>query len=548
MVKQYVGARYVPKFASPVEWAADTSYEALTIVTFNNASYTSKIQVPPTVGNPANNPKYWALTGNYNAQVEQYRQETENYNAQVEEYRQETVKLEDHTNKIEDSLNSLCLQVINYNDKEDITSKLTSALNRGSVLLIGTGTPQISSMITVPNNAAIHGNNATIKCSDSFSDSYAITLGTERTAEYYANKTEIKDLTVDCNSKCNGITCVQGHANILNVKIKDTQINGIGITVGTGGNTKIINCQVTSALNKFNTGIDIPNSGDGIIDNFVTFGTKIGIHQHSHGGGYIINNIHVLAYNSDIQNSDWENSIGVFLEGPNCQLSNIYCDNFRTGIKASSSFNCCNLFCYCWEYNNKVNRYALDLTKDTGSFNVENATVDNNNLYYYINPSNTFYLQTANKRRFTFSYYDNLHFDDPACLIQLNHITNYAIDAVKTDERPIIAINAVSINGRNSDASVTIINNKFIIKNLILHLSYGDGWIQVLDYGEFKPLTNGINITLRIRFLNNMAFVTLQSNLEVGTISVLNTGLALVRHNSTMPAGEYTAQVTKIYS
>ena len=77
MVKQYVGARYVPKFATPVEWAADTSYEALTIVTFNNASYTSKIQVPPTVGNPANNPKYWALTGNYNAQVEQYREETE---------------------------------------------------------------------------------------------------------------------------------------------------------------------------------------------------------------------------------------------------------------------------------------------------------------------------------------------------------------------------------------------------------------------------------------------------------------------------------------
>ena len=77
MIKHYVGARYVPKFASPVEWAADTSYEALTIVTFNNASYTSKIQVPPTVGNPANNPQYWALTGNYNAQVEQYRQETE---------------------------------------------------------------------------------------------------------------------------------------------------------------------------------------------------------------------------------------------------------------------------------------------------------------------------------------------------------------------------------------------------------------------------------------------------------------------------------------
>ena len=80
MVKHYVGARYVPKFASPVEWTANTSYEALTIVTFNNASYTSKVPVPPTVGNPANNPQYWALTGNYNAQVEQYRQETETAN------------------------------------------------------------------------------------------------------------------------------------------------------------------------------------------------------------------------------------------------------------------------------------------------------------------------------------------------------------------------------------------------------------------------------------------------------------------------------------
>ena len=97
MIKHYVGARYVPKFASPIEWAADTSYEALTIVTFNNASYTSKVPVPPTVGNPAKNPQYWALTGNYNAQVEQYRQETETVSnnltteiTKVEQYRQET--------------------------------------------------------------------------------------------------------------------------------------------------------------------------------------------------------------------------------------------------------------------------------------------------------------------------------------------------------------------------------------------------------------------------------------------------------------------------
>ena len=111
MVRQYVGARYVPKFATPVEWSADTSYEALTIVTFNNASYTSKVQVPPTVGNPANNPQYWALTGNYNAQVEQYRQDTENYNAHVEQYRQDTenynAQVEDYRQSVIDLKNSL---------------------------------------------------------------------------------------------------------------------------------------------------------------------------------------------------------------------------------------------------------------------------------------------------------------------------------------------------------------------------------------------------------------------------------------------------------
>ena len=77
MVRQYVGARYVPKFADPTAWTSGTSYEAMTIVTYNNSSYTSKIPVPATVGNPADNPDYWALTGNYNAQVEQYRQEAE---------------------------------------------------------------------------------------------------------------------------------------------------------------------------------------------------------------------------------------------------------------------------------------------------------------------------------------------------------------------------------------------------------------------------------------------------------------------------------------
>lgn len=73
--RQYVGARYVPKFADPLEWSNNRTYEALTVVTHNGGSYTSKKPVP--VGININDESYWLLTSNYNAQFEAYRQMVE---------------------------------------------------------------------------------------------------------------------------------------------------------------------------------------------------------------------------------------------------------------------------------------------------------------------------------------------------------------------------------------------------------------------------------------------------------------------------------------
>lgn len=69
----YVGARYVPVFAG--EWDATKTYEPLTIVMWQGNSYTSKTFVPTQT--EISNENFWALTGNYNAQVEVYRQEVE---------------------------------------------------------------------------------------------------------------------------------------------------------------------------------------------------------------------------------------------------------------------------------------------------------------------------------------------------------------------------------------------------------------------------------------------------------------------------------------
>lgn len=80
-VTQYVGARYVPLFAEPLEWDRNTAYEPLTIVYNNGNSYTSRQYVP--AGTEISDESYWALTGNYNAQIEQYRAEVKQYDARI---------------------------------------------------------------------------------------------------------------------------------------------------------------------------------------------------------------------------------------------------------------------------------------------------------------------------------------------------------------------------------------------------------------------------------------------------------------------------------
>ena len=79
--RQYIGARYVPVFANPIEWNPNQAYEPLTIVTYLQSSYTSRKQTSPGIA--PTNTEYWALTGNYNAQVEEYRQQVEQYQAET---------------------------------------------------------------------------------------------------------------------------------------------------------------------------------------------------------------------------------------------------------------------------------------------------------------------------------------------------------------------------------------------------------------------------------------------------------------------------------
>ena len=87
--RQYIGPRFVIKIyensqtAGSAEWEADTSYEPLTMVTYQNSSYLSKKAVPATVGNPASNADYWVVTGAYNGQIASLQSQINDTNSSI---------------------------------------------------------------------------------------------------------------------------------------------------------------------------------------------------------------------------------------------------------------------------------------------------------------------------------------------------------------------------------------------------------------------------------------------------------------------------------
>lgn len=87
--RQYVGARYVPKFFENPDgswdWAAGFQYEPLTIVKYGENAYTSKKLVPATVGSPNLNLDYWANTGNYNGAILKLQNDISGINTAITE-------------------------------------------------------------------------------------------------------------------------------------------------------------------------------------------------------------------------------------------------------------------------------------------------------------------------------------------------------------------------------------------------------------------------------------------------------------------------------
>ena len=110
---RYVGARYVPKFADPIEWNSRNTYEPLTVVVHEGNSYTSKSYVP--AGIDIANDTYWVATGNYNGQFQHLINQVDKYltdiDANTEAIAKETAERTAADDKFEDQITGLMASV-----------------------------------------------------------------------------------------------------------------------------------------------------------------------------------------------------------------------------------------------------------------------------------------------------------------------------------------------------------------------------------------------------------------------------------------------------
>ena len=222
---QYIGSRYVPIFADPAEWNSARTYEPLTIVLNKGNSYTSRQFVP--VGVTLTNTDYWLETGNYNAQIEAYRQEVLNNDANV-------------TKLINSTLN--CFDTL-IGDGNTLQANL-STLQAGTYAYVngysveGQGAAFYKIESTAPTNANSHAYSKD-----------------EPYGNYYTNGTLYANLIVQSSMFADCFGVVGDNANIDNgpmIQYAIAYMNGIHGELRFGNHTYTMRTGVTASLTSMN--------------------------------------------------------------------------------------------------------------------------------------------------------------------------------------------------------------------------------------------------------------------------------------------------------
>lgn len=134
MNNRYIGNRYVPKLADTPDsqWDNSVSYESFEIVLHEGNSYTSKQNVP--IGIDINNKSFWVNTGNFNAQLEIYKNAVDVFTTT---YQNNLDNIENDITNIKASTEGNVININSYKNKvidlgginEDWSDAIQSAIN-----------------------------------------------------------------------------------------------------------------------------------------------------------------------------------------------------------------------------------------------------------------------------------------------------------------------------------------------------------------------------------------------------------------------------------
>lgn len=196
-VTQYIGARYVPLFADPMQWDSTKTYEPLTVVYNGGNSYTSRQYVP--AGIQIDDDAYWALTGNYNAQIEQYRAEVAQYDGRIKVVEGDTAQLKTDTAQLKTDVSQLKTDTGQL-DTELTETKADVAANTSSIASINETLTAITPLDAVPTMNSTKGVTSdgvykalqatvesTRKCIVVIGDSWVMTDPNDTTKPYYSH-------------------------------------------------------------------------------------------------------------------------------------------------------------------------------------------------------------------------------------------------------------------------------------------------------------------------------------------------------------------------
>ena len=132
----YIGARYVPIFADPVEWDDEREYEPLTIVIHDGSCYTSKCYVPKGAQlppYPEGQTKYWVKTSDYNYQFADLKKTVLDLSRLVEQFQKDNKDFTDLINgwneKVQQWENEMTAWGERLDTVESNITDLTASLN-----------------------------------------------------------------------------------------------------------------------------------------------------------------------------------------------------------------------------------------------------------------------------------------------------------------------------------------------------------------------------------------------------------------------------------